>query len=272
MNRLTGEDSEKNGPTSERPWRALKKQRYQKDHHGEDYDRRYSSGLNELNTLVERRWIETHLCTGLILDAGAGTGRFAAVIGSANRRVVALDNSAPMLARLRGKIPDLPLIRSDIYRIPLEDNTFDGAVCMHVLFHLPDWPEVLKELARVVRPGGPVIFEMRSGDHVRLAERVLKLLKLSSSGHKSADRSEHTVYAGQSQVRQAMEDCGLQLQKAFAYDIGHAYYLAPAAGMLDRLLAASWFLRRTTARCELLLGRVLPRSVAYRTLYLGRKL
>lgn len=271
MNRGTSKIPEKNGSISKKPWRSLKKERYEKHHFGEDYDRRYSSGLNELTTLVECRWIETHLTGGLILDAGAGTGRFAAALGDAGRRMVAVDYSAPMLACLREKTPGLPLIRSDIYSIPVADNTFDAAICMHVLFHLPDWPEVLKELTRVVRPGGSVIFEMRSGDHVVLAEKVLKLLRVDPGGRESGDLSQRTVYARHTEVLRVMEDCGLQLQSRLPYDIGHAYYLAPLAGPLDKLLAAAPFVRTTAARCELLLGPLLPGALTYRTLYLGRK-
>jgi ubiquinone/menaquinone biosynthesis C-methylase UbiE len=253
-------------------WRSLKKERYRQDQCVDEYDRRYSSGLNDLNTLVERRWIEDRIGNGLILDAGTGTGRFATSLSNADRRIVALDSSAQMLERLQQKAPNLGLVRSDIYRIPAADNTFDGAVCMHVLFHLPDWKEVLKELARVVRPEGPVIFEMRSGEHVALAKKVLKLFGSDPSGTKSKNRSEHTIYARRQEVRQAMEDCGLQLQKTFAYDIGHAYYLAPASGILERLLAGSGLIKAAGARCELLTGRALPSSLAYRTLFLGRKI
>lgn len=271
MKRGTSKSPGKNGSISKKPWRSLKKERYEKHHFGEDYDRRYSSGLNELTTLVERRWIETHLTGGLILDAGAGTGRFAAALGDAGRRMVAVDSSAPMLACLREKTPGLPLIRSDIYSIPVADNTFDAAICMHVLFHLPDWPEVLKELARVVRPGGSVIFEMRSGDHVALAGKVLKLLRVDPAGLKSTDLSQRTVYARHAEVVRVMEGCGLQLQSRLPYDVGHACYLAPLAGMLDKLFAAAPFVRTTAARCELLLGPLLPGALTYRTLYLGRK-
>jgi len=264
--------SGKNEPDSKKPWRSLKKKRYAEQDYGPDYDRRYSGGLNELNTMVEQRWIESHLGGGLILDAGAGTGRFAAALQDVARTIVALDSSAPMLASVHEKAPELALIHSDIYSIPAAENTFDGVVCMHVLFHLPDWPEVLKELARVVRPGGPVIFEMRSGDHVRLAQKVLKLFRLEPGRRKSGNRSQHTVYARRSEVRNAMQNCGLALEKAFPYDIGHAYYLAPLTGALEKLLAASKPIKAAAALCEMFLGPLFSRFLTYRTLYLGRKI
>ncbi|MEA2063052.1 MAG: class I SAM-dependent methyltransferase [Gemmatimonadota bacterium] len=255
-----------------KPWRETKKERYARTDYGQSYDRRYASGLNDLNTMVELAWIGSRLPPGLILDAGAGTGRFASALQSRDRQVTALDSSENMLAAIREKAPDMPLIRSDIYSLPSPDNTFDGAVCMHVLFHLPDWPEVLAEIARVLRPGGTVIFEMRSAEHVRLARKVLKSLDIDPAISGPADESQHTVYASSDEVRSAMAHCGLSLEKTLAYDISHAYYLKPVAGIIEKLFSGMGAVRQAAAWSELLLGPLLPKSMSYRTLFLGKKL
>ncbi len=251
--------------------RELKRSRYETEDYGERYDRRYSSGLNELNTLVERRWTARHLKGILVLDAGTGTGRFAAFLEDQGNTVIALDSSQAMLGALREKAPPIPSVQSDIYELPLSDNSFDAAVCMHVLFHLPDWPVVIAELARVLKPGGAVFFEMRSGEHVRAAEKLLRAFRINPPSRGKGDRSLATVYASRAEVRRAMESAGLALEKTLAYDLGHSYYLAPFASMLEWLYARlSWF-RIAAGACELALGPLLPAWLTYRTLYLARK-
>jgi SAM-dependent methyltransferase len=251
--------------------RDLKRSRYETEDYGDRYDRRYCSGLNELNTLVERGWIARHLKGVFVLDAGTGTGRFAAFLENQGNRVVALDSSQAMLDSLREKAPCIPSLRSDIYELPFAENSFDAAVCMHVLFHLPDWPVVLAELGRVVKPGGAVFFEMRSGEHVRAAEKILQALRISLPSRGKADRSLATVYASRTEVLRAMESAGLELEKTLAYDLGHSYYLTPLAWMLERLYARFSWLRTAAGACELAFGSMLPAWFTYRTLYLARK-
>ena len=259
-------------PVEESPTvRELKRSRYETEDYAERYDRRYGSGLNELNTLVERRWIVRHLKGALVLDAGAGTGRFTAFLENQGNTVVALDSSQAMLDALREKAPGIPSVRSDIYGLPLSDNSFDAVVCMHVFFHLPDWPVVLAELGRVLKPGGTVFFEMRSGEHVRAAEKLLRAFRITLPSRGKADRSVATVYASRAEVRRAMENAGLADEKTLAYDLGHSYYLAPFASLLEWLCARfSWF-RIAAGACELALGPLLPDWLTYRTLYLARK-
>ena len=93
-----------------------------------------------------------------MLDAGAGTGRFSAWLAAHEHKVTALDSSPTMLATLREKAPDVEVVEGDIYTLPFEDGRFGATICMHLLFHLPDWCRVLAELARVTAPGGQLFF------------------------------------------------------------------------------------------------------------------
>ena len=271
MNQHEKSESDKSAVPVNESRRDLKRKRYETGDFGESYDSRYSSGLNELNTLVERRWIASHLKGNRILDAGAGTGRLSAYLAGQGFSVVALDNSRPMLETLRRKVPVACALRSDLYHLPLEKGVFDSAVCLHVFFHLTDWPVALAELARAVKPGGSVIFEMRSGEHVRLAKRILRLFGLRGPHRDESPEELATVYAGREEVRRAMDEAGLALEKTLPYDLGHSYYLAPLASKFEPLLERSVRLRNALAACELSIGRFLPSSLAYRTLYLGRK-
>ena len=112
MNQHEKSESDKSAVPVNESRRDLKRKRYETGDFGESYDSRYSSGLNELNTLVERRWIASHLKGNRILDAGAGTGRLSAYLAGQGFSVVALDNSRPMLETLRRKVPVACALRS----------------------------------------------------------------------------------------------------------------------------------------------------------------
>lgn len=105
-------------------------------------------------------------CPWRVLDVCAGTGdlslafarRLSQVGGG---RVVALDYSHAMLARIASKSraarvePPLP-VEADALRLPLADEGFDLATVAFGLRNLVDRPAGLREMARVVRPGGVV--------------------------------------------------------------------------------------------------------------------
>jgi SAM-dependent methyltransferase len=57
---------------------------------------------------------------------------------------------------------DSPLaeIHADITDLPLEDNSFDLILCLHVLEHVPDDHKAIAELSRVLRPGGKALVQV----------------------------------------------------------------------------------------------------------------
>jgi SAM-dependent methyltransferase len=55
-------------------------------------------------------------------------------------------------------LADRPPVVADVTRIPFRDRAFDSALCTEVLEHLPDPCRCLKEIHRVVKPGGTVLF------------------------------------------------------------------------------------------------------------------
>ncbi len=84
-----------------------------------------------------------------ILDLGAGTGRYARLLAEF-ARVVALDLSPDMLVRTRGK-GTFDRVRADAHRLPFRGGAFDATVVVMVLHQISDYPDVLREAARVSR-------------------------------------------------------------------------------------------------------------------------
>ncbi len=113
-----------------------------------------------------------------VLDLGIGPGTSALEMWRADptRRHVGLDVSAPMLQRARRRAGalglDLPLVRADALALPFRDGALDGATGHSFLYLLEDAPAALREVRRVLRPGGGVVFlEPRVGP-ARLARAL----------------------------------------------------------------------------------------------------
>jgi ubiquinone/menaquinone biosynthesis C-methylase UbiE len=51
-------------------------------------------------------------------------------------------------------------VKADICNLPFEDNTFDFILCNHVLEHINDDTKAIKELYRVMKPGGSGVFQI----------------------------------------------------------------------------------------------------------------
>jgi ubiquinone/menaquinone biosynthesis C-methylase UbiE len=101
-----------------------------------------------------------------ILDAGCGRGQFAAWLADNGAEVVGVDASEEMLAEARERLATgdgdaVTLQRTDLAEpLPFDDDTFDGIVSGLVLSYVEDWDALFAEFARVLRPGGFVVFSV----------------------------------------------------------------------------------------------------------------
>ncbi len=94
---------------------------------------------------------------GRLLDVGCGTGNLCRELGRRypQAEIVGVDASLTMLKRARTKVPSTQLLQADLSRpLPFPDDSFDGIVCSNVLYTLDRPGEALKELRRVLKPGG----------------------------------------------------------------------------------------------------------------------
>jgi len=89
-----------------------------------------------------------------VLDAACGTGDLAIEASRAGARVVGLDFSGAMLERARRKAPELEWLQGDLLALPFEDGEFDAATVGFGIRNVADLEAGLRELRRVVRPGG----------------------------------------------------------------------------------------------------------------------
>jgi len=96
---------------------------------------------------------------GPVLEIGVGTGAVAVPLAQRGVRVVGVDLSDPMMARLRDKGGAVALARADATRLPFREAVFGGAYARWVLHLIPAWRNAVAELCRVTRPGGVIAIE-----------------------------------------------------------------------------------------------------------------
>jgi demethylmenaquinone methyltransferase/2-methoxy-6-polyprenyl-1,4-benzoquinol methylase len=89
-----------------------------------------------------------------VLDACCGTGDLAVAAAAAGGRVTGVDFSRPMLDRARRKAPELDWVEGDALALPFADSTFDAATVGFGVRNLADLEGGLRELRRVLHPGG----------------------------------------------------------------------------------------------------------------------
>jgi demethylmenaquinone methyltransferase/2-methoxy-6-polyprenyl-1,4-benzoquinol methylase len=90
-----------------------------------------------------------------VRDAACGTGDLAlADLAAGAERVTGLDFSEQMLVRARRKSQEIEWVQGDLLALPFADGTFDAATVGFGVRNVADLPLALRELRRVLRPGG----------------------------------------------------------------------------------------------------------------------
>jgi ubiquinone/menaquinone biosynthesis C-methylase UbiE len=111
--------------------------------------------------------------TGDVLEVGAGTGANLLYYGPDVHSLTLTEPERPMVNRLEKHIaerrPDTKLLRAPAEDLPFNDDSFDTVVSTLVLCTVDDQPRALREMRRVLRPGGRLLFI----EHVRSDEEKL---------------------------------------------------------------------------------------------------
>src|SRR5690606_22673357 len=102
-----------------------------------------------------------------VLEVGCGTGLVLERIADFASEAVGIDLSPGMLehARARG----LQVQEADCTKLPFDDASFDVACSFKVLAHVPDFDAALREMVRVVRPGGHIVIDVYNRASLRFA-------------------------------------------------------------------------------------------------------
>jgi ubiquinone/menaquinone biosynthesis C-methylase UbiE len=131
------------------------------------YDR--SLKATEEGGLRQMRRELLSLASGRTIDLGAGTGVNLDLFPEAVSELIMVEPGPHMLKQLRAKAADrrgVEIVAASAQELPLADDSFDTAVFTLVLCTVPDPAAALREAARVLKPGGKLLFL----EHVRAGE------------------------------------------------------------------------------------------------------
>lgn len=92
-----------------------------------------------------------------VLDAGCGTGRYLDLLRRRNAFAIGVDSSPAMLSRVTGASA---LICGDLYALPFTAESVDAVVCGLALGDVSDLVLAISEFARVLRPGGSLLYSV----------------------------------------------------------------------------------------------------------------
>jgi SAM-dependent methyltransferase len=152
-----------------------------------------------------------------ILDAGCGPGGNGAWLAT-HGTVMGVDLALEALEFVRSRRPETAPVRSQLGELPFADGSFDVAVAITVLYSVPDDVQAIRELARVLRPGGVVM----------VVEPAFEALR------RAHDRTVHGLRRyRRKELARLFEQPGLRVRRStYAYS-----FLAPPAaalGLLER--------------------------------------
>jgi SAM-dependent methyltransferase len=110
---------------------------------------------------------------GRALDAGCGTGFQTAILEELGYETLGVDLSAALLGAAQRRCPEARLVQGDLQALPFRDRTVDLAVsCGSTLSFVADPGRAVRELARVLRPGGRLLVEVEQRWNLDLLWRL----------------------------------------------------------------------------------------------------
>lgn len=142
------------------------------------YDR--SMARMEKAGFRELRERSTGEAKGDVLEIGGGTGSNLSYYGPAVTSLTMTEPEEPMLRRLEKKVREqgspAKVVRAPAEQLPFEDDSFDTVVSTLVLCGVADQKQALREIRRVLRPGGRLLFvEHVRSDDPKLAKKQDRL-------------------------------------------------------------------------------------------------
>jgi len=152
--------------------------------------------------------------SGDVLEIGGGTGANISKYGQDVHSLTITEPEKPMMGRLQRRIdeqrPDAKALRAPAEDLPFEDNSFDTAVSTLVLCTVDDQPRALRELRRVLRPGGRLLFmeHVRSDDEkvARWQDRLLPINTRMCCGCHCNRPTLDSIRAAGFEVKQVQND------------------------------------------------------------------
>jgi demethylmenaquinone methyltransferase/2-methoxy-6-polyprenyl-1,4-benzoquinol methylase len=183
--------------------------------------------MNRLMTLgIDRSWRRAALATldvdstSTVLDLGCGTGDLTRAAAACGARVLGIDLSAGMLRLAAAADREGTYFRSDAAVLPVRDASIDGVVSGFAVRNFISFEDVVGECARVLKPGGRVVWlevdvprtrAMRAGFDLYFKHVMPRIGGLVSSGYAYSYLADSLAYLPDDErFRQLHESAGFE--------------------------------------------------------------
>ncbi|MBN1202175.1 MAG: methyltransferase domain-containing protein [Anaerolineae bacterium] len=156
-----------------------------------------------------------------ILDCACGRGFYLNMYRYTSRCALAgLELDADIIRKAQrtvGHLPDITLTRGNIYHLPFPDNYFDGAILSEILEHVEDDVAGLREVRRVLKPGGVVAITVPHANYPFWWDPINKTLETLfhtkiRRGPLAGIWANHVRLYTPDQLRAAVEKAGLAVE------------------------------------------------------------
>ncbi len=151
-----------------------------------------------------------------VLDVGAGAGHTAFAFAPHAGHVIATDPTRAMLEEawaIRGArgIDNVDGVLADAEDLPFRDGWFDLVTCRRAAHHVPDLERALREMRRVLRPGGHLLVDDRSVPEDDLADALQNALDVLHD-------PSHVRERRPSEWRALLEGAGFTVERLETYE------------------------------------------------------
>ncbi|MBI5883942.1 MAG: methyltransferase domain-containing protein [Elusimicrobia bacterium] len=176
------------------------------------------------------------------LDAGSGTGHFSKALLGLGARLVSLDVGTGLLSQVRAKCPTRP-VQASLLSLPFPDRTFRAILCTEVIEHTADPKAAVRELCRVLAPGGTLALTVPN-KRLKFALAAADLLKIRPYGGLEN-------WVGYAELGRWLSDAGVTVERQFGFNlIPLAAFCRPAFDGLDHISPLHPFMVNIAARCR----------------------
>lgn len=171
-------------------WKEDVKARFSQKEAASKWDLMYekdTASLEEENFRLRRDYTVDYIVNNFdktvsICDLGCGAGPVTYEMLKRGYNIVGLDYSFDMLQNAKrrliaGGITGRPLINSNGETLPFQDEMFDCVVCLGVISYVENYENIIKEIFRILKPGGTVLISFRNKYNL-IANDPIALLKL----------------------------------------------------------------------------------------------
>lgn len=187
---------------------------------------------------------------GVFADLGCGSGVFSSVLDQRGFDVTGVDISPGMIELAKSRYPKVKFVVGDVEALPFPDASLDGVLMSGLLHHLPDPSLCIREVFRVLKPGG--VFTAFDPNRKNPFMYLYRDRTSPFYSPKGVTENERPVLAGE--LANRFQRAGFEVKSDFLSNLQYRYIasaplrvLLPAYNFLDGLVFRPSFMKTMRA-------------------------